>query len=208
VSEGVHVHAGFVLGVLEGVRVPELRQRGIAVGDGTSIWHGVYIGEDCKIGKDCTIGQYVHIGARVVIHDRCKIQNGVQLFAGVTLHPDVFVGPHVVFTNVLTPRAFVDRRAEFKETHVGRGASIGANATIVCGVTIGEYAMVGAGAVVTRPVTPYALVIGSPARYERWVCKCGELLSSATPGIRASVRTCTRCAARYTMTATSLTPEG
>ena len=145
------------------------------IGD-TFIWPGASICRGAKIGDRCVIGRDAHVGPNVVIGNGCKIQNGAQLFEGVMLEDDVFIGPHVVTTNVLTPRAFVNRRAEFKPTLIKRGASIGANATILCGVTIGEYAMVGAGAVVTRDVAAHALVYGNPARPHGAVCKCGEKL--------------------------------
>ena len=146
-------------------------------------------GRSAQIGARCTVGEGVHIGPRVIIGNGCKIQNGAQLFEGVELLDDVFIGPHVVFTNVMHPRAHVNRRAEFKPTRVGRGASIGANATILCGVTIGQYAMIGAGSVVTQDVLPHALVLGNPARASgRWVCRCGEVLLHLQ---------CPRCNAKY-----------
>ncbi|MBV8722050.1 MAG: N-acetyltransferase [Candidatus Eremiobacteraeota bacterium] len=148
----------------------------VEIGEGTQIWHYTHVMDGAKIGDKCTIGQGVHVAPGVVVGNGCAIQNGVQLFTGVTLEDDVFVGPCVVFTNVLTPRAFVSRKNDFRPTLVKRGASIGANATIVCGVTIGEYAMVGAGAVVTGDVLAYTLVVGNPARMHRFVCRCGGLL--------------------------------
>lgn len=138
-----------------------------------TIWHFSHVMENAKIGAHTTIGQGVHVASGVQIGERCRIQNGAQLFTGVEVKDDVFIGPHVVFTNVLYPRAFVDRKAEFKPTIVGRGASIGANATIICGITIGEYAMIGAGAVVTKDVVANELVAKSPAEFCGWVCKCG-----------------------------------
>ncbi|MEM5831250.1 MAG: acyltransferase, partial [Candidatus Aenigmatarchaeota archaeon] len=128
------------------------------------------------IGKNCVIGQNVMIGPRVKIGNNVKIQNNVSVYEGVELEDDVFCGPSCVFTNVINPRAFIERKSEFKKTIVKKGATIGANATIVCGVTIGEYALVGAGAVVTKDVPPYALVVGVPARQIGWVCKCGTTL--------------------------------
>jgi UDP-2-acetamido-3-amino-2,3-dideoxy-glucuronate N-acetyltransferase len=135
------------------------------VGENTDIWRFASVHEGARIGERCTIGEAVHVGPRVV--------NGAQLFEGVTLEDDVFIGPGVVTTNVLTPRAFINRRAEFKKTLIKRGASIGSNATIICGVTIGEYAMVGAGSVVTKDVPTHALVVGNPARLTQYICKCG-----------------------------------
>lgn len=168
-----------------------------AIGEGTHIWHFSHVMAGARIGARCTIGQSVHIASNVVVGNGCKIQNGAQLFEGVELLDDVFIGPHVVFTNVLTPRAFVNRRAEFAPTRVGRGASIGANATILCGVTVGQYALIGAGAVVTQDVPPHRLVVGNPTRALGWVCQCGERLSAdAWPGVPSS-STCGRCNAKY-----------
>ena len=157
------------------------------VGDGTKIWHSSHVCHSARVGENCNVGEAVHIGPRVVVGDNCKIQNGAQLFEGVTLEDDVFIGPHVVFTNVTVPRAFINRRAEFKPTLVKHGASIGANATILCGVTIGEYAMIGAGAVVSRDVQPHALMTGVPATHSGWVCRCGVRIDP--PGIRCACGT-------------------
>lgn len=154
----------------------------VDIGEGTQIWHFVHVMSGARIGSDCTIGQGVHVAPGVVIGDRCAIQNGAQLFTGVTLEDDVFVGPCAVFTNVLTPRAFVSRKNDFRPTHVEVGASIGANATIVCGVRIGAYAMVGAGAVVTKDVRPYTLAVGNPAKLRRTVCRCGTVIRRLTIG--------------------------
>jgi UDP-2-acetamido-3-amino-2,3-dideoxy-glucuronate N-acetyltransferase len=162
---------------------------GAQIGNGTRIWHWVHVMPGAVIGKLCTIGQGCYIG-NVQIGSSCRIQNHVSIYDGVTLEDDVFLGPSCVFTNVKHPRAHVSRRAEYAATRVGRGATIGANATIVCGVTIGEYAMIGAGAVVTRDVAPHALAVGAPARTIGWACTCGETLPE-------SLR-CLRCDARYT----------
>lgn len=148
----------------------------VEIGEGTKIWHFCHILRGSRIGKNCVIGQNVMIGPEVRIGDRCKIQNNVSIYKGVTLEDEVFCGPSCVFTNVYNPRAFVERKHEFRPTLVKRGATIGANATIVCGVTIGRYAFVGAGAVVTKDVPDYALVVGVPARQIGWVCKCGTTL--------------------------------
>lgn len=148
----------------------------VEIGEGTKIWHFCHILPSTVIGKNCVIGQNVMIGPRVKIGNNVKIQNNVSIYEGVELEDDVFCGPSCVFTNVLNPRAFIERKHEFKKTIVKRGATIGANATIVCGVTIGEYALIGAGAVVTRDVLPYALVVGVPGRQIGWVCKCGTTL--------------------------------
>lgn len=149
---------------------------GVSVGAGTKIWHFCHILSGSRIGEKCIVGQNVMIGPEVSIGDGCKIQNNVSLYKGVTLEEDVFCGPSCVFTNVLTPRAFVERKDAFSPTLVRRGATIGANATIVCGVTIGRFAMIGAGAVVTGDVADHALVVGNPARRIGWVSHTGERL--------------------------------
>ena len=148
----------------------------VKIGEETKIWHFCHILRGTKIGKNCIIGQNCMIGPDVTIGDRCKIQNNVSVYKGVTLEDEVFVGPSAVFTNVINPRAFIERKHEFKPTLVKRGATIGANATIICGNTIGEYAMVAAGAVVTKDVPPHALVMGVPAKQVGWVCVCGVRL--------------------------------
>jgi len=149
---------------------------GVAIGEGTKIWHFTHLLPRARIGRNCQLGQNVCIGADVVVGDGVKIQNNVTVYNAVTIEDDVFLGPSCVFTNVLTPRAFVERKNEFLPTLVRKGATIGANATVVCGVTIGQYAMVGAGAVVTRDVPDYALVVGNPARFLGWVSRTGERL--------------------------------
>ena len=151
---------------------------GVVVGAGSRVWHFSHLLADTRLGAGCVVGQNVMIGPRVTIGDGCKLQNNVSVYEGVTLEDDVFCGPSCVFTNVLTPRAFVERKDEFGPTLVRRGASIGANATIICGVTIGRYAMIGAGAVVTRDVADHALVLGNPARPAGWVSRTGERLGA------------------------------
>jgi len=146
------------------------------IGEGTKIWHFSHIMSGTKIGKDCIIGQNVFIGKGVKIGNNVKIQNNVSVYEGVILEDDVFCGPSMVFTNVINPRSHVSRKHEFKPTLVKKGATIGANATIICGHTIGEYALIGAGAVVTKDVPPYAIVAGVPARQIGWACKCGTTL--------------------------------
>jgi UDP-2-acetamido-3-amino-2,3-dideoxy-glucuronate N-acetyltransferase len=148
----------------------------VSIGEGTRIWHFVHVLSHTSIGARCSLGQNVMAGPHVTIGDNCKIQNNVALYKGVTLADDVFCGPSCVFTNVLTPRAFVERKDEFRDTRVGKGATIGANATIVCGNSLGEYGMVAAGAVVTHDVPPFALVAGVPARRIGWVSRTGERL--------------------------------
>ena len=149
---------------------------GVALGDGTRIWHFCHILAGSRIGENCTLGQNVMVGPNVSVGSGVKIQNNVSVYAGVTIEDDVFCGPSAVFTNVLTPRAFVDRREEFSPTLVRRGATIGANATILCGISIGQYALIGAGAVVTHDVFDYALMVGSPARRVGWISRSGERL--------------------------------
>lgn len=148
----------------------------VEIGAESRIWHFTHILSGSRLGAGCVVGQNAMIGPRVSIGDGCKIQNNVSVYEGVTLEDGVFCGPSCVFTNVLTPRAFVERKSEFSPTLVGEGASIGANATIICGVTIGRFAMIGAGAVVTHDVSDHALVVGCPARAIGWVSRTGERL--------------------------------
>jgi len=147
---------------------------GAEIGEGTKIWHFCHIMPGAKIGNNCSIGQNVNVGSRAVIGSGVKIQNNVSVYDDVIIEDDVFCGPSCVFTNVINPRAFVERKDEYKKTVVKKGASIGANATIVCGVTIGEYALIGAGSVVTRDVPAYALAYGNPARVQGKVNKNGD----------------------------------
>jgi UDP-2-acetamido-3-amino-2,3-dideoxy-glucuronate N-acetyltransferase len=150
--------------------------RGAHIGAGTKIWHFCHVMAGARVGARCVLGQNVFVAAGAVVGDGCRIQNNVSLYDGVRLEDDVFVGPSAVFTNVRNPRAAVDRRASIEATPVGRGATIGANATIVCGTPIGEYAFVAAGAVVTRVVAAHAVVAGVPARRTGWMCRCGKRL--------------------------------
>ncbi|WP_136634305.1 acyltransferase [Pseudooceanicola onchidii] len=151
----------------------------VEIGAGSKLWHFVHVLSDTRIGTDCILGQNVMAGPQVTIGDGCKIQNNVALYKGVTLENDVFCGPSCVFTNVLTPRANVERKDEFGATLVKRGATIGANATIVCGNTLGQWCMIAAGAVVTRDVPDYALMAGVPARQIGWVSQSGERLDDS-----------------------------
>ncbi len=137
---------------------------GALVGDGTKIWHFCHVSSGARIGAGCSVGQNVYVAATSVIGDRVRIQNNVSIYDGVEIEDDAFIGPSAVFTNVINPRSEVARKAEYMTTHVGKGATIGANATIVCGSTLGRYAFVGAGSVVTHDVPPFALVVGVPAR--------------------------------------------
>lgn len=148
----------------------------VAIGGGTKIWHFSHVLSGCYIGQDCSMGQNVVVGPNVSIGDRVKIQNNVSVYEGVTIEDDVFCGPSCVFTNVINPRSAIVRRDEFKETRVGRGASIGANATIVCGHDLGEYCFIAAGAVVTTEVPAYALMMGCPAKQVGWISKAGGRL--------------------------------
>lgn len=165
----------------------------VCIGRGTKIWHFSHILKNSRIGKDCVIGQNVVIGPDVFIGDGCKIQNNVSVYKGVLLEDRVFCGPSCVFTNVYNPRAFIERKDEFKKTLVKRGATIGANATIVCGVSIGSYAMIGAGAVVKSDILDHALAVGVPAKQKGWVCTCGVTLR----GHRKNIAICSRCASKY-----------
>lgn len=146
---------------------------GCQIGPGTKIWHFSHIMSGCRIGSGCNIGQNVVISPDVVLGDGCKVQNNVSVYTGVVCEEDVFLGPSMVFTNVVNPRANVSRKHEFRQTLLKRGCSIGANATIVCGHTIGEYSLIGAGSVVTKDVAPYALMVGNPARRIGWVSRHG-----------------------------------
>ena len=164
------------------------------IGEGTKIWHFSHVMSDCKIGERCILGQNVHVASGVRIGNNVKIQNSVSLYTGVELEDDVFCGPSMVFTNVITPRSHVNRKSEYRRTLVKRGASLGANSTVVCGVTIGEYAFVGAGAVVTHDVPAHALVVGVPARQTGWVCQCGLRLEMSS-----EAGTCSGCGSRYSL---------
>jgi UDP-2-acetamido-3-amino-2,3-dideoxy-glucuronate N-acetyltransferase len=162
---------------------------GAELGPGTKVWHFSHVLPGTRIGADCSLGQNVVVGPDVTVGDRCRIQNNVSVYAGVTLEDGVFCGPSCVFTNVYNPRAEVSRKDEFRQTVVRRGATIGANATIVCGNEIGAYAFIGAGAVVNRPVPAHALVVGAPARQIGWMSHEGERLGDDL--------TCPRTGRRY-----------
>ncbi len=164
------------------------------IGEGTKIWHFSHVMKDSVIGPGCNIGQNVVVSPGVRIGRGCKIQNNVSLYTGVILEDYVFCGPSMVFTNVVNPRSEVVRKDEYKPTLVKRGASIGANATIVCGVTLGQYAFVGAGAVVTRDVPDFAVVVGNPARRTGWMCRCGIKLRT-----NGAAPACAACGTRYSL---------
>ena len=156
---------------------------GCQIGKGTKIWHFSHIMPNCKIGNKCNIGQNVVISPEVVLGNNVKVQNNVSIYTGVTCADDVFLGPSMVFTNVTNPRSAVNRRGQYAKTHVGRGATIGANATIVCGHDIGDYAFIGAGAVVTKNVPAYALLVGNPAKQIGWMSEYGHRLDFDKKGV-------------------------
>lgn len=168
---------------------------GAQIGASSRIWHFVHVCGGARIGQDVSLGQNVFIGNKVVIGDRCKIQNNVSVYDNVTLEEGVFCGPSMVFTNVYNPRALIERKSEYRDTLVKKGASLGANCTIVCGVTIGEFAFVGAGAVVNKDVPAYALMVGVPARQIGWVSQYGEQLSLPLSG--SAEATCPHTRQRY-----------
>ena len=167
------------------------------IGTGTKIWHFSHVMRDSRIGARCNIGQNVVVSPHCTIGDNVKIQNNVSVYTGVIIEDDVFCGPSMVFTNVVNPRSFIERKDEFRQTLVRRGASIGANATIVCGVTLGRYCVVGAGGVVTRDVPDYAVVYGNPARIRSWICYCGVGLDLGGDDAQKSEAECTACGRHY-----------
>ncbi len=174
---------------------------GAHLGKGTRVWHFVHVCSRAYVGDGCVLGQNVFVANDVRLGNGVKVQNNVSIYTGVEIEDDVFLGPSCVFTNVVNPRAFLERKHEFRPTRVGRGASIGANAVIVCGHDVGEHAVVGAGAVVTKDVPPYALVVGNPARRMGWVCRCAVRLAPVdTPR-------CAECGATYRVVADRLVPE-
>jgi UDP-2-acetamido-3-amino-2,3-dideoxy-glucuronate N-acetyltransferase len=164
---------------------------GAQIGADTKVWHFCHVLGGAVIGERCSLGQNVVVMNGVKIGNNVKIQNNVSVYEGVELSDDVFCGPSMVFTNVLNPRSHISRKHEYKKTLVGRGATIGANATIIAGVTLGEYAFVGAGSVVTKSVPAYGLMVGVPARRIGWMCQCGEQLSDKNPGV------CKVCGTKY-----------
>jgi UDP-2-acetamido-3-amino-2,3-dideoxy-glucuronate N-acetyltransferase len=169
---------------------------GAVLGEGTKVWHFCHVLGSAVIGKNCALGQNVYVG-KAVLGDGVRVQNNVSIYDGVTLGDDVFCGPSCVFTNVVNPRSFVSRKHEYRTTLVERGASIGANATIVCGVTLGAYCFIGAGAVVRKDVPAYALMLGVPARQAGWMCKCGVRLALPANLHRGERAACAACGAAY-----------
>ena len=167
------------------------------IGEGTKIWHFSHVMSNSRIGRRCNIGQNVVVSPQVTIGDNVKIQNNVSVYTGVILEDDVFCGPSMVFTNVVNPRSHVSRKDEYRTTLVKRGASIGANATVVCGHTIGRYAFIGAGAVVTRDIPDFALVTGNPARIAGWMCECGIKLPLSRDTQKDEEATCAACGSAY-----------
>ena len=164
----------------------------VHIGRGTKVWHFCHLMNGCKLGTNCNIGQNVVIAPGVVLGNNVKVQNNVSIYSGVICEDDVFLGPSMVFTNVINPRAFIERKDEFQPTLIKKGATIGANATIICGHTVGQYAMIGAGTVVSKDVPDYALVYGNPARLQGWVCQCGEKLN-----FQDKLAACIVCGAKY-----------
>lgn len=170
--------------------------QGARIGEGTKIWHFCHVMGSAEIGVGCNIGQNVFVGEGVIIGNNVKIQNNVSLYNGVIVEDDVFLGPSMVLTNVINPRSHVSRKDEYRSTLIKRGASVGANATIICGVTLGSYCFIGAGSVVTRDVPDYALTYGNPARIHGWMCQCGAQLKFQ-PVSSSSPTTCTQCGIQY-----------
>ena len=166
---------------------------GAVIGKGTRIWHFSHLMGSCKVGDNCTIGQNVFIDSNVIIGNRVKIQNNVSVYNGVTVEDDVFLGPSVVFTNVINPRSFIERKNEFRKTRIKNGATIGANATILCGIEIGAYAMLGAGAVILKNVPDFAVMVGNPAIQTGWISRDGNKLDFDDAGIA----TCTSSGTKY-----------
>lgn len=180
---------------------------GAQIGSSTKIWHFCHVMSGAIIGEHCNIGQNVFIASDVRIGNNVKIQNNASLYTGVVVEDDVFLGPSMVFTNVINPRSHINRKDEYKTTLVQKGASIGANATILCGITLGRYCFVGAGAVVTRDVPNHALVYGSPARFKGWMCQCGIELHFPING-NFQVATCETCGQKYEKAGANISPVG
>ncbi|MQA57535.1 UDP-2-acetamido-3-amino-2,3-dideoxy-D-glucuronate N-acetyltransferase [Pseudomonas piscis] len=178
---------------------------GAQIGEGSRVWHFVHVCGGARIGKGVSLGQNVFVGNQVVIGDQCKIQNNVSVYDNVTLEAGVFCGPSMVFTNVYNPRSLIERKDQYRDTLVKKGATLGANCTIVCGVTIGEFAFVGAGAVINKDVPAYALMVGVPARQIGWMSEFGEQLDLPVEG--DATTTCTHTGARYSLRGKHLSKE-
>lgn len=178
---------------------------GAEIGEGSRIWHFAHVCGGARIGKGVSLGQNVFVGNKVVIGDKCKIQNNVSVYDNVTLEEGVFCGPSMVFTNVYNPRSLVERKSEYRDTLVRKGATLGANCTVVCGTSIGEYAFIGAGAVITRDVPAYALMVGVPARQIGWMSEYGEQLDLPLDGDGETI--CPHTGVRYVLTGTNLSKQ-
>jgi UDP-2-acetamido-3-amino-2,3-dideoxy-glucuronate N-acetyltransferase len=178
---------------------------GAQIGDDSRVWHFVHVCGGAKIGKGVSLGQNVFVGNKVTIGDKCKIQNNVSVYDNVTLEEGVFCGPSMVFTNVYNPRSLIERKNEYRDTLIKKGATLGANCTIVCGATVGEYAFVGAGAVINKDVKPYALMVGVPARQIGWMSEFGEQLDLPLEGNAETA--CQHTDDRYILSGTTLTRE-
>lgn len=176
---------------------------GAQIGEGSRVWHFVHVCSGARIGKGVSLGQNVFVGNKVVIGDRCKVQNNVSVYDNVTLEEGVFCGPSMVFTNVYNPRSLIERKDQYRDTLVRQGATLGANCTIVCGVTIGKYAFIGAGAVVNKDVPDYALMVGVPARQIGWMSSFGEQLDLPLQGQSEAV--CEHSGSRYVLSGTTVT---
>ena len=172
---------------------------GAQVGNGTRIWHFCHLMSGAVVGENCNIGQNVFIGSEAVLGNGVKVQNNVSIYSTVICEDNVFLGPSMAFTNVINPRAFIERKDEFRPTLIKQGATIGANATIICGITIGKYAMIGAGSLVSKNVPDYALVYGNPGKIQGWVCKCGEKLKFLDKNAQ-----CQACSLKYKTTEASI----
>jgi len=173
----------------------------VVLGEGARVWHFVHVSRGARIGQNCVLGQNVFVGANVRLGDGVKVQNNVSIYEGVEIDDDVFLGPSCVFTNVLEPRAFIEKKTEFRRTRVGRGASVGANATVLCGHELGAYCLIGAGSVLIKGAREYEVLVGNPARSIGWACRCGVRLA---PGV--GERACVACSLRYDVDATSCRP--
>jgi len=178
---------------------------GAQIGDGSRVWHFVHVCGGARIGCGVSLGQNVFVGNKVIIGDRCKIQNNVSVYDNVTMEEGVFCGPSMVFTNVYNPRSLIERKSEYRNTLVKKGATLGANCTIVCGITIGEYAFIGAGAVVNKDVPAYALMVGMPARQIGWMSEYGERLDLPLQGQAQAI--CQHTGARYVLSGTTVTQQ-